>query len=240
MKKMIGKGLEFASVIIALIVGVIVARSIGVESMLRGKEEPVSLAMTEEGLYEDFIGLPAGDDIPRVENAQDWEDTLSVSCVTIEPVNIIPTGIGARSAWVDAYTNSGRRGGPRRRADVTRMSLDFLGEYSEYFLLQLPDQSYILAQISADDARKLEAGKISVLPVGTKGGVHRQVLANITDLCEQYDVNTEGLFYCINDQWNADHYIMVQLARLGIGFVVVLVLGTILITIVDKVLKVKD
>ncbi len=240
MKKNIVKALEFAVVILAIIAGIIVARNIGVESMLRGKEEPVSLAMTEEGLSEDFIGLPAGDDIPRVTNAQDWDDTLSVSCVTIEPLDIIPTGIGARSAWVDAYTSSGRRGGPRRRPDVTRMSMDFLGEYSEYFLLQLPDQSYILAQISADDARKLKAGKITALPVGTKGGVHRQVLANITDLCEQYDVNTEGVFYCINDQWNGSHYITVQLAKLGIGFVVVLVLGTILITIVDKIFKVKD
>ena len=240
MKKIIVKALEFAAVIAAIIVGVIVVRNIGVESILRGKEAAVSLARTEEGIYEDFIGLPAGDDIPRVTSAEEWEDTLSVSCVTVEPINIIPTGVGARSAWVDAYSNSGRRGGPRRRADVMNMSLDILGEYSEYFLLQLPDQSYILAQISADDARKLKAGKITALPVGTKGGVHRQVLSNITELCEQYDVNTEGLFYCINDQWNADHYLTVQLARLGIGAVVVLVLGTILITIIDKIFKAKD
>ena len=51
---------------------------------------------------------------------------------------------------------------------------------------------------------------------------------------------TEGIFYCVNDQWNAEHHIMVQLARLGIGFLVTIVLGAILITILDKIMKVKD
>ena len=73
MKKMIVKLLEFASVIIALVVGIFLAKNISVESILRGKEEPVSLAMTENGLPEDFIGMPAGDDIPRINDAQTWE-----------------------------------------------------------------------------------------------------------------------------------------------------------------------
>lgn len=240
MKKKMVKALEFIMVIIAMVVGAVVAKNIGVESLLRGKEEPVTLAMTESGLQEDFIGLPAGDDIPRIENAQQWEDTWATSCITVEPVDIVSTGIGARNAWVSAYTNTGRRGGPRRKADVSRMAFDILGDYSEYFLLQLPDQSYILAQISTEDARKLKAGKEITLPVGKKGAVHRQVLANIQDLCDEYGADTEGVFYCINDQWNAGHYLTAQLARLGIAFVVMLVLGTILITIVDKIFKVKD
>ena len=115
-----------------------------------------------------------------------------------------------------------------------------MGEYGEYFILQLPDQSYILAQLPKDVARKVKAGKEVTLPVGKKDGVHRQVLANIQDLCDEYNVNTEGVFYCINDQWNQSHSMMVQLIRLGICLGTTLVLGTILIMIVDKVLKVKD
>lgn len=240
MKKKIAKALEFVAVIVAIIVGVFVAKGIGVESMLRGKEEPVSLATAEAGLYEDFIGLPAGSDIPRVEDMETWDNTWATSLVTIEPLSIIPTGIGARYSWVSAYSNSGRRGGPRKRPDVTSMTFDILGEYGEYFLLELPDHSYILAQISQDDARKVKAGKEVTLPIGSKGGVHRQVLANIQELCDQYDVYTDGVFYCINDQWNESHQIRVQLIRLGILIGVTLVLGTILITLIDKVLKIKD
>lgn len=240
MKKLVVKALEGASVIIALVIGVILMNTISVESMLRGKEEPVTLAMTEDGLQDDFVGLPAGNDIPRVTSAEEWDNTWASSCVTIEPVSVISTGIGARYSWVPAYTNASRRGGARKKAEVTRMALDVLGEYGEYFILQLPDQSYILAQISKDDARKLKAGKAVTLPVGKKGGVHRQVLANITDLCEEYNVNTEGVFYCINDKWNESHHIMLQLIRIGIALGTTLVLGTILIMIVDKVFKVKD
>lgn len=240
MKKLVVKILEGAAVIAALIVGVFLMNTISVESMLRGREEPVTLAMTENGLQEDFIGLPAGDDIPRVATAEDWDDTWATSCVTIEPISIIPTGIGARYSWVPAYSNVGRRGGPRRKPDVSRTAFDVLGEYGEYFILQLPDQSYILAQLPRDDARKLKAGKEITLPVGKKGGVHRQVLANIQDLCDEYDVNTEGVFYCINDNWNQSHSVMVQLIRIGIALLTTLVLGTILIMIVDKILKVKD
>ena len=240
MKKLVVKTLEGASVIVALIVGVFLMNTIGVESILRGKEEPVTLAMTEDGLQEDFVGRPAGDDIPRITDIQEWDDTWASSCVTIEPLSVIPTGIGARYSWVGAYTNASRRGGARRKADVTRTSLDFMGEYGEYFILQLPDQSYILAQLPKDVARKVKAGKEVTLPVGKKDGVHRQVLANIQDLCDEYNVNTEGVFYCINDQWNQSHSMMVQLIRLGICLGTTLVLGTILIMVVDKVLKVKD
>lgn len=240
MKKLVVKALEGAAVIIALIVGFLLMNTISVESMLRGKEEPVTLAMTEDGLQEDFIGLPAGDDIPRVTSLQEWEDTWATSCITIEPLSVIPTGIGARYSWVGAYSNVGRRGGARKKADVTRTAFDIMGEYGEYFILQLPDQSYILAQISKDDARKLKAGKEITLPVGKKDGVHRQVLANIQDLCDEYNVNTDGVFYCVNDQWNQSHSMMVQLIRIGIALGTTLVLGTILIMIVDKLLKVKD
>lgn len=240
MKKMIVKILEFASVIIALVVGVFLAKNISLESILRGKEEPVTLAMTENGLPEDFIGMPAGDDIPRIGDAQTWEDTWQTSYVTIEPIGIIPTGIGVRYSWISAYTNSSRRGGPRKRADVSRTAFDFLGEYGEYYLLQLPDQSYILAQMPKEDARKLKAGKEITLPIGRKSGVHRQALANIQDLCEEYNVDTEGIFYCINDTWNSSHSFMVQIGFIGIILLTTFVLGTILIMIIDKIFKVKD
>ena len=59
MKKKLAKALEFIAVVAALVCGVLVGRNIGVESILRGKEEPVTLAMTEGGLPEDYIGMPA-------------------------------------------------------------------------------------------------------------------------------------------------------------------------------------
>ena len=221
MKKKLAKALEFIAVVAALVCGVLVGRNIGVESILRGKEEPVTLAMTEGGLPEDYIGMPAADDIPRIEDAASWEDTWQTSYVTIEPEAIIGTGIGPRHPWVDPYIRR-RRGGQKKRPEVTRTALDILDEYGEYFLLKLPDQSYI------------------TLPIGRKTAAHRQVLANISDLCREYNVNTEGVFYCINDKWNESHNFMVLLIRIGVVFLITIALGTILIVIVDKILKVDD
>ncbi|MDE5931860.1 MAG: hypothetical protein K2H40_05175, partial [Lachnospiraceae bacterium] len=207
--------------------------------LLRGKEEPVTLAMTEGGLPEEYIGMPAADDIPRIEDAESWEDTWQTSYVTIEPIGIVSTGVGARHPWVSAYTST-RRGGQRHRPDVSDMAFDVLDEYGEYFLIQLPDQSYILAQMSVDDARALKAGKEIALPIGRKSSVYQQALKNMEDICKDYDVNTEGVFYCINDKWNEEHEFIVQLLRIGSIFLVALVLGSILIAFVDKVMKQKD
>ena len=134
MKKMLRKILEFIVVIVALVIAVLVAKALPVESVLRGKEEPVTLAMTEGGLPEDYIGMPAADDIPRIEDAETWEDTWQTSFVTVEPEEIIPTGIGTRHTWVSAYSSGSRRSRPRHRPDVSSMTFDILGEYAEYYL----------------------------------------------------------------------------------------------------------
>lgn len=234
MKKLI-KVLEFASVIVAIIIGVVVAKNIPMESILKGEGTAVTLSTIEGGLPEECIGEPAGDDIPRIENVETWENTWQTSYVTVEPIGIIPTGIGNRHPWVSAYTTATRRHPSRRRADVTRMAVDVFDEYGEYFILQLPDESYILAQMPIDDARKLKSGQSITLPIGRKTAVDRQVLANITELCEEYSVNTDGVFYCIDDAWNEDHSSILQLARIGIVILTTIVVGSILITGVEKV-----
>lgn len=240
MKGKIVKVLEFAAVIIAIVVGVLVAENLSIESMLRRNEGPVTLSMTENGLPEEYMGRPAADDIPRIEDAQTWEDTWQTSYVTVEPINIVSTGLGVRHPWVPAYTSSSRRGGTRKRATVTNTALDIFGEYGEYYLIQLPDESYILAQMSKDDARKLKAGKEITLPIGRKEAVSSQILPKIEDICQEYDVNTEGVFYCINDGWNESHSTIMTLIRIGIIAAFTLILGVILITVIDKIFKVKD
>ncbi len=236
--KKVAKFLEFVVVILALVVGVYVGKTISVESMLRGKLEPVTLAKTEEGLPEECIGRPAADDIPRIQNFEEWDDSWGY--VTIEPKEIVGSGVGVRYPWVSIYTST-KRGGQKRKPDVMNTKLDIFNEYGEYYLVQLPDDSYVLAELSLEDARKVKAGKSAALPVGRKAGADSRVVANIQELCEQYNVaDTNQVLYCIDDQWNEKNNFKVLIIRFAIGAVVVLVLGTILITVVDKIFKVKD
>lgn len=240
MKTKIVKFLEFAAVIVAIIVGILVEENLSIESMLRGNEESVTLSMTEKGLPEESIGMPAADDIPRIEDAQAWEDTWQTSYITVEPVSIVYTGLGVRHPWVSTYTKASRRRGVRRRADVTSTVLDIFDEYGEYYLIQLPDESYILAQMSKDDARKLKAGKEITLPIGRKGPVNAQILPKIEDICQEYGANTEGVFYCINDDWNEGHSTIMTLIRIAVIAAFTIVLGVILIMVIDKIFKVED
>lgn len=240
MKNKFVKFLEYVFVIAALIIAVLVAKNLSVESMLRGKQEPVTLAMSKELLLNGSVGMPAGDDIPRIEDAQTWDDTWTTSPVTIEPLDIIPTGYGTRHPWVSAYS-TGRRGRVKSRPVVSSETLDILDEYGEYYLVELPDGFYILAQMSADDARKVKSGKSTSLPIGKKDSANGNVVHNISDLCEKYNVvDTDYLYYCINDEWNESHSILVQIIRIAAGILTALVLGTIFITVIDKIFKVKD
>lgn len=240
MKVKIEKILDYAAVIIAIFIGIYVVINLPVEPILKGKQEPVTIAMTEKGLPEDYIGKPADDDIPRIEDAETWKELWQTRYVTIEPIGIVSTGYGSRHPWVDAYTRAGRRGGTRRRPDVRLTVFDVLDEYGEYYLLQLPDESYILAQISTSDARKIKAGKEITLPVGRKAPVSMQILPYIEDLCEKYGVDTSGVFYCIDDAWNEGHSFVMLLVRIGIIAITVIVMSVILITLIEKFLKKKE
>lgn len=237
--KKVKKVLEFVAVILAIVISALIVQNVRVESILRGKVDPVSKSMTESGLQEEFIGKPAGDDIPRVTSLEDWENTWQTSCVTVEPTEVIATGIGVRHPWVDPYTRT-RRGGTQRKADVTNMVLDIFGEYGEYYIVKLPDGAAILAQISGDAAKSVKAGRTAALPVGKKGAVNRQAFFQASELCSQYNVSIEeGLYYCIDDAWGESHNFLVQMTRLGVLALLTIVLGTIFLMILGKVFKEK-
>ena len=241
MKRIVVKILQYISIIAALGIGIFAAKNIDVEMLIRSGEEPVTLAQTESGIAEDYAGLPAAEDIPRIETAQEWEELWQTKCVTIEPIGIIATGIGERHPWLGMYTSSSSRwGGSRKREDVIKVTFDFLGEYAQYYLLQLPDQSYILAKMPIRFAQEIKMGKKITLPIGVKGAVHVRALANMEELCEQYNVYTKGVFYCINNQWNESYNWLVQLIHILIALVSLFVVGIPLFTIIDKIFKVKD
>lgn len=250
MKAKIGVILGLAVIIVAIWVGTSVPKIIPFETLFKGREESVSLAMLETRHPEDYIGKPAGDDIPRIEDVKTWEDTLQGSYMTIEPVGIISTGIGTRHPWVSvnspaftlrSHPGLGNANGNRvpERPDVINMDLDLFAEYAEYYILQLPDQSYILAQMSVDNARRIMAGNEITLPVGRKSYTDFEALSLIRTLCEQYNVNTDGVFYCIDDKWNEDHSLLLLLVRGCLMVVITIAVGAVLIKLIEKIKKIK-
>lgn len=238
MKKKI---VDVVSVIIALVIAVYAARNVGLEYLLRGTEEPVTLAMAEETYAEAVTGLPAAEDIPRIENQEQWEEQGEFSGVTIEPVDIISTGVGSRHPWVPEYKRkTSRRTRNRVIPAVSDMKWDLFDEYAEYYLLQLPDESYILAQIAQEDVKKLKVGKAITLPVGRKVQVLSQAQKELSEICAEYDVSADYSFYSINDNWNEEHEVLMQIIRLILGIIVCFVLAMGLITVLYKIFRLEE
>lgn len=232
------KILDFVLVIAAIVLAVYVGKNIGLEYLMRGGEEPVTLSMTKEGLPEDYIGRQAGDDIPRVENAESWEEARATDYITIQPVGIISTGVGALHPWIDPYSTPTRRNrGGWKASVITNMALDIFNEYGEFYLLQLPDESYILAQLPMEEVRKLKMGKETTLPVGRKIPLNMQAKSSLDGICYEYDVPMDDVFYCINDKWNGSHEFGLLLLRIGIAVLVLFSFGIAFIMLAEKIFK---
>ena len=157
------------SVLIALVCAALVCLNWNPEPFLKGKEQPVTLSDIEQNLTTDFNGFPAGEDIPRLTSAEDFSETIYLSdYVTAEPVGIVETGISSLKPWEDHYYTQrvkGRATGRQiRQPEIISSGWDLLGSYQPYYLLELPDHTYIVAQIPPETAKAIEKGE-SVLSV---------------------------------------------------------------------------
>ena len=101
------KILDFVLVIAAIVLAVYVGKNIGLEYLMRGREEPVTLSMTEGGLPEDYIGRPAGGDIPLIEDGHSWEEAWATDYITIQPV---PTCLRPARRWQPGRSNGEETG----------------------------------------------------------------------------------------------------------------------------------
>ena len=161
------------SVLIALVCAALFCLNWNPEPLLKGKEQPVTLSDIEQNLTTDFNGFPAGEDIPRLTSAEDFSEIIYLSdYVTAEPVGIVETGISSLKPWEDQYYTQrvkGRATGRQiRQPEITSSGWDLLGSYQPYYLLELPDHTYIVAQIPPQTAKAIEKGESVTLPVGEK------------------------------------------------------------------------
>lgn len=235
------KILDIVICIAALFIAYFSARFVTVERLLCGPQTPTTLAAAQEGYPGICIGTPAAADIPRIDTIAAWEETWETSYVTVEPTDVICTGIGGRHPWLTEYTQrTSRRVRTRRRPLTTNILLDYMGEYSEYCLIRLPDQSYILAQIPLEDIKKLKTGRDVTLPVGHRQSVSTQAQSALREISAKYDVSVESEFYCINDAWLESHHYLVFFVRFALGAAIFFVVAVGLITGIYKLLKLED
>ena len=208
-----------ASVLIALVCAALFFINWNPEALFRSDEPPVSISDIEQNSTADFTGSPASADIPRLNGAEDFAETnFEVEYVTVEPMGIVPTGVSSLKPWVSHYnthTYKGRTTTGSRRAEVRTSGFDLLGNYLPYYLLELPDHTYILAQIPQESVKAIEKGESVTLPIGQKIGMTDMARNHLSAICEEYEADMDGVFYAFDNEWQEEHHSALLLVRFG-------------------------
>lgn len=89
------------------------------------------------------------------------------------------------------------------------------GNYNPYYLLELPDHTYILAQIPQTEADAIAKGESVTLPIGQKVGMTDTVWSHLAAVCGEYGADTDGVFYAFDNEWQEEHHTSLLLLRFG-------------------------
>jgi len=229
------------SVLLSLVCASLLFLKWNPEALFKQEETPVTMNDIEQGGTQDFTGSAAGEDIPRLTGAADFSEILyDLDYVTAEPVGIVPTGVYSLKPWVSHYnthTYKGRTTTGSRRAEVSTSSLDIWGNYNQYYLLELPDHTYILAQIPQTEADTIAKGESVTLPIGQKVGMTDIARSRLAAVCEEYGADLDGVFYAFDNEWQEEHHTTLLLLRFGAAVLLWFVLAVGLTLAGEKIFK---
>lgn len=230
----------WVATIIGIVVALFVFTNFSAEGFLweKEKEKTVSQEQLDENLSDTFIGRPAAEDVEQIASKEEFEDMIaSVGTAVVVPKSIVSTKVYSLGKWCDAYRRS--RTGAARRKKQEVLTSDFLagiwGEYSQYYLVELEDGSYILAQMNACIAKEIEQGKSDRLPVGYKVGFSQKAKKELTEICQEYGADTEYVFYAIDDTWQQEHAFILFISRAALAVVCLFVVAVGLLMLFDKI-----
>jgi len=184
----------------------------------------------------------AGEDTPRLSGREEFEALSGTDPVTAEPEEVVATGVYGLKPWVDPYkitrasTPNGRTVSTGRRApDATDSAIMAAEHYQEFYLIRLPDQTYILAQFSRIYREEIEKGRAVTLPAGVKKPVSGEAQKYLKEICEAYGADSSCVLYLIDDEWQQEHDFQFFMIKLGIAAAVFFAVGVPLFAFFSKI-----
>lgn len=232
------KVITVVAVMLGLLAAFFVYQNFYPEDFMKKDETVITMSDIEKNKSVSYTGHPAGEDIPRISGKDEFEEILDIDDVTVEPKGIVSTGISKLKAWESPYYKKagtgGSRAGARRREVIT--GWDLLDQYNEYYLLECPDGTYILAQMSKRIAKAIEKGEQLTLPISKKAGISKEVQGYLSEFSDEYDMTMKGVLYTFDDEWYQEHSTAITLIRLGVAFVIWIVTGVLLLLLGEKCL----
>ena len=235
------KVIEFIIVAGCMVLAFFVYKNVDPEVFIKPDMSPVSAADIDLVKGNQYSGRGAGDDIPRLTGQEALDEFTNGSCVTVEPTDIIETGVYGIKPWVDPYEVTARKVRGRtvrtgqRPADATDNPVTGTNYYQEYYLIELPDQSMMLAQFSPSYARNFKKGKSVTLPIGYLKPNSSETKNYLANVCEKYGVDDTYTIYMVNDEWQKENDFRFTLIRYGIGVVAFFVSAFVLVYICNVI-----
>ena len=188
----------------------------------------------------------AGEDTPRLSGRDEFEALVGTNPVTAEPEEVVATGVYGLKPWVDPYKiarttmPNGRRVSTGRRApDATDSAIMAVEHYQEFYLIRLPDQTYILAQFGRMYREEIERGGPVTLPEGIKKTVSAEAQKCLKEICEAYGADSSCVLYMIDDEWQQRHDFLFFMIKLGIAVAVFFAVGIPLFAFCSRITGVK-
>ena len=217
------------SVLVSLVCAFLWFVNWNAESLFQKEQPTITMRDIEDHPEKNFTGYPAGDDIAELKGAVDFAQMNGERDYrTAEPIGIVSTDVYSLKPWVKHYrtkTYKGRTTTGNRKAEAIQSALDMGIDYNRYYLLELSDHSYILAQMSDIEASAIRNKDSIRLPIGQKVGLSKQARSYLAPICKQYGVEMNGVFYTFDNQWQKEHHLSVLVVRLASSAVVWLVLS---------------
>jgi len=184
----------------------------------------------------------AGEDTPRLSGREEFEALSGTDHVTAEPEGVVATGVYGLKPWVDPYkiTRASMPNGKtvstgRRAPDATDNAVMAAEHYQEFYLIRLPDQTYILAQFGRIYRERIEKGGAVTLPAGVKKPVSGEAQKYLKEICEAYGADSSCVLYLVDDEWQQAHDAQFFMVRLGTAAVVFFAVGVPLFAFFSKI-----
>lgn len=242
--------LQCIVVLISIAAGFGVYRWFEPAILVKSLEEVIGQKEIEQNPSRRFsCGKIAGEDIPHLMGTEELEglkadgkDYREYEFITVVTDEIIGTNIYGRVPWVDPDTLGLRdywreperfsgtapeaTEGPAIRAEA----------YQEYYLVRLPDSSYVVAQLNPFYAQKVKRGEVT-LPIGLVYGTSEEAYVYLEEICREYGVDPSYTLYMLDEEWGAKMHLSNFFIRAGAAILVYLVLGVGLFLTVEMLFK---
>lgn len=238
------KAIMVTAVVLAFIAAFAFYQKFEPEAFMKKNGKQVGMSEIKQNLAKSYAGKTAGDDIPHITSASELEQISPNEYVTAVPKNVIETGVYSLKPWVDPYkitkTRTSGRGiysTGRKAPEVTDTLTATAPYYREYYLVELEDGTYILAQFNTSYKDAVKNGDTITLPIGLRKTNSNEARTYLEEICSQFGADVTYTLYMVDDEWDQENHFTLFIIRYGAAGVLFFALAVALVLASWKVFR---